>query len=144
MTLFIVDCEAPMGVGSPAVGDMTEFGAVVYDTMQSFHGKDCSKETFINFEKWIKENNTKGRPIFVSDNPAYDFQWINYYFWKYFGYNPFGHSARRIGDFYAGLTGSFYNSNKWKHLRITPHDHHPVHDAIGNVEALRRMVNGER
>ena len=28
MSLFFVDCEAPFGVGSPAVGDMTEFGAV--------------------------------------------------------------------------------------------------------------------
>ena len=23
--------------------------------------------------------------VFVSDNPAYDFQWINFYFWRYFG-----------------------------------------------------------
>ena len=27
-TLIVVDCEAPFGVGTPSVGNMTEFGAV--------------------------------------------------------------------------------------------------------------------
>lgn len=139
--LVFVDCEAPFGVGSPAVGDMTEFGAVEYKTMKTFHGKDCSKETFDAFREWLKQFM---RPVFVSDNPAYDWQWINYYFWKHHGSNPFGHSARRIGDFYAGLRSDFWSSSRWKKLRVTKHDHHPVHDALGNVEAFRRMLNGER
>ncbi len=144
MTLFFVDCEAPFGKGSPAVADMTEFGAVNYDTLETFHGKDCSQQTFGEFALWIAKTNTKQRPVFVSDNPAFDWQWINYYFWKYFNSNPFGHSARRIGDFYAGLMGDFRQTNSWKNLRITPHTHHPVDDAMGNVEAFKRMINGER
>ena len=43
-----------------------------------------------------------------------------------------------------GLTGSFANTQAWKRLRVTPHDHHPVHDAQGNVEAFRRIQAGER
>lgn len=143
MSLIFVDCEAPLGVGSPSVGDMTEFGAVEYKTHKVFHGTDCSKETFVAFDKWLNEV-SKGRPVFVSDNPAYDWQWINFYFWKHFGRNPFGHSARRIGDFYAGLMNDFYKSSQWKHLRVTPHDHNPVHDALGNLEAFDRMLKGDR
>lgn len=30
-----------------------------------------------------------------------------------------------------------------KRLRRTKHDHHPVHDALGNAEALRRLFDGE-
>ena len=86
----------------------------------------------------------KGGLVFISDNVAYDWQWINFYFWRYFGMNPFGHSGRRIGDFYAGLTGDFRNTQRWKRLRKTKHDHNPVMDAMGNVEAFRRMMNGER
>jgi hypothetical protein len=26
----------------------------------------------------------------------------------------------------------------------TPHDHNPVNDALGNVEAFERLLNGER
>ena len=143
MSYVFVDCEAPFGVGSPAVGDMTEFGAVEYKSRATFHGHDCSKETFMDFEDWL-DDNTDGKAIFVSDNPAYDWQWINFYFWKHLGYNPMGFSARRIGDFYAGLCGNFSKANNWKHLRRTAHDHNPVNDAIGNAEAFERMCRGER
>ena len=133
MSLIFVDCEAPYGVGSPSVGDMTEFGAVEYKSKEYFHGKDCSKETFEQFDKWLSKVCGGSRPVFVSDNPGYDFGWINYYFWKYF-----------ISDFYAGLVGDFYNTQKWKRLRITKHDHNPVNDAMGNVEAFERIMRGER
>ncbi len=145
-TLISVDCEAPFGVGSPAVGDMTEFGAVDIGSLKkgdisTFHGPDCTPSTFIRFRDWLKP---KMPVVFISDNPAYDWQWINYYFWKYQGANPFGHSARRIGDFYAGLTGDFWKTSQWKKLRQTKHDHNPVNDAKGNAEALLRMLKGER
>ena len=143
MSLFFVDCEAPFGTGSPATGDMTEFGAVEYTTLYTYHGKDCSMETFSDFRDWIIKL-SKGRPIFVSDNPAYDWQWINFYFHKYFGSNPFGHSARRIGDYYAGLVGRWDAASDWKRLRVTKHDHNPVNDAMGNAEAFKRFMNGER
>ena len=104
-TLIVVDCEAPFGVGAPSVGDMTEFGAVDFNALregrtETFHGTDCSEETFRQFREWL---DPRKPVVFVSDNPAYDFQWINFYFWRYFGENPFGHSGRRIADFYAGL-----------------------------------------
>ena len=63
---------------------------------------------------------------------------------EYQGENPFGHSGRRIADFYAGLVGDFRNTQRWKRLRRTKHDHHPVRDALGNAEALIRMLDGER
>lgn len=139
MGLIFVDCEVPFGVGSPSVGDMTEFGAVDYDTRKTFHGKDCTKATFIEFDFWLRVV-SKDKPVFVSDNPAYDFQWINFYFWRYLGRNPFGHSGRRISDFYAGLMGDFYNTQSWKKWRITKHDHNPVNDAMGNVEAFSKIM----
>lgn len=140
--LFFVDVEAPFGVGSPAVGDMTEFGAVEFESRKSFHGKGCDAETMMEFKKWISGFGC--RPVFVSDNVAYDWQWINFYFWKHFGSedepNPFGHSGRRISDFYAGLRGNFRRTQDWKRWRKTPHDHNPVNDAMGNVEAFAEML----
>jgi len=29
-------------------------------------------------------------------------------------------------------------------LRTTPHDHNPVHDAMGNLEAFERLLKEER
>jgi len=156
MTLIFVDCEA-FGP-CPIIGYLTEFGAVEYKTQTSFYGilyekgesfeyrgemisirlDEDLKTLFLNFEQWLKQ--FKGRPIFVSDNPAFDWQWINYEFHRLLGRNPFGHSARRISDFYAGLNKDFSMSQGWKKWRKTPHDHNPVHDALGNVEAFKRMV----
>jgi hypothetical protein len=166
MSLIIVDCEA-FG-GAPSVGRMTEFGAVEFKTESTFHGvlwkakpdtnnpalsrldpdavqlsEQERREVFVNFEQWLKT--FKEPYVFVSDNNGYDWQWINDGFWRYLGYNPFGHSSRRISDFYAGLKGYFYTPAKeWKRLRVTPHTHHPVDDAMGNVQALKRMMAGER
>lgn len=42
------------------------------------------------------------------------------------------------------LSGTLRRSPKWKRLRRTKHDHHPVHDALGNAEALIRLLDGER
>ena len=118
---------------SPGVGSGAALG---------FSGScDCSEETFRQFREWL---DPRKPVVFVSDNPAYDFQWINFYFWRYFGENPFGHSGCRIADFYAGLVGDFRSTQKWKRLRRTKHDHHPVNDALGNAEALIRMLDGER
>lgn len=140
MSLFFCDVEAPMGCGAPSVGHMTEFGAVNYDTNETFHGHDDSKETMEAFEAWIIKTNQGKRPVMVSDNPAFDWQWINCAFWLHLGRNPLGFSARRIGDFFAGCKHDFYQSNGWKHLRDTKHDHNPVHDALGNVEAFRKII----
>ncbi len=117
--LIFVDCE---GHGpAPTLNDAVafEFGAVAYPLKQTFHGTGATKETF-------------------------DWQFINYYFHLFLGRNPFGHSARRIGDFYAGLVGDFTNASSWKKLRVTAHDHNPVNDAMGNLEAFERILKGER
>lgn len=89
-----------------------------------------------NFDKWIKENSI-GHPIFISDNLAYDWQFINFYFHKYLKKNPFGFSGRRIGDIYCGM--KMDTRIRWKHLRKTVHDHNPVNDAKGNAEVLLLM-----
>lgn len=163
MRLIFIDCEA-VG-GCPRTGQLTEFGAVDYKTLKTYHGvlvdsrpsqanpaipeiigvvdEVRCRAAFIGFNAWLASFEDS-RLVMVSDNPAFDWQWINDGFWRYLGRNPLGFSARRIGDFYAGLTGDFYNANKWKHLRLTKHDHNPVNDAMGNAEAFDRMVKGER
>ena len=137
-TLIFVDCE---GV-DPKNQKMKEFGAVAYPSRQTFHGRDDSFHTARAFATWLKR--FPGRPVFVSDNPAYDWQGINLMFLMRLGENPFGWSARRIGDYYAGLVGDWTRASDWKKLRVTPHDHNPVNDAMGNLEAWERMQQGER
>lgn len=166
MSYISVDVESDDQ--SPAIGSMVSFGAVlISDQTQTFYGKvkpimdsynpealaisgfsreehetfDDPKEVMEAFAKWL-DKVSEGNPVFISDNPAFDWQWINYYFHKYLGRNPFGFSARRIGDLYCGLVKHAGKNRDWKRkLRRTSHTHNPVDDAMGNAEAVVGMKN---
>jgi hypothetical protein len=88
------------------------------------------------FKAWIIEH-TVGRPMFVSDNNGFDWQFINWYFHEFAGGNPFGHSSTNLGSLYKGLVKD--TSKSFKHLRRSKHTHHPVDDARGNAEALLHL-----
>lgn len=91
-----------------------------------------------NFAAWLeKVNNGRRRPMFIADNNGFDWQYINWYFHRYLGKNPFGFSSTNLGSLYKGLVKDARKN--FKHLRKTKHDHNPVNDAKGNAEALLHM-----
>jgi hypothetical protein len=162
MCLIVVDVESDGPI--PPDFSMVCFGAIIVDDHlnKTFYGKtkpisenyqeqalaisgfsrqdhllfDDPKEVMISFKDWIVKNSER-KPTFISDNPCFDWQFINYYFHHFIGENPFGYSGRRIGDLYCGLTKNMRSS--WKHLRKTIHDHNPINDAKGNAEVLLMM-----
>ena len=164
MSYIVVDVESDGSI--PNLYSMVCFGAVIVEPSltKTFYGKtkpisdlfipealaisgisreqhlafDDPKEVMLEFESWIKEN-CIDNPMFISDNPAFDWQWINYYFHFYLGRNPFGHSARRIGDLYCGMMKNASLNKEWKKLRKTKHTHDPIMDSKGNAEALLEM-----
>lgn len=156
MNLIFVDVEAT--TKSPMTGVMTQFGAVHYHSRQAFFGllRDSEPDpdnparpritggsypelpVMRAFKSWCE--GFEGRPVFVSDNNGWDAMWITCKFDELGIENPFGHSSRRISDFYAGLVANFGKTQDWKKWRRTPHDHNPVNDAMGNVEAFATMM----
>jgi DNA polymerase III epsilon subunit-like protein len=164
MSYVVVDVESDGPI--PAEFSMVCFGAVICDerldqtfyagtrpiserfvpealavsgfTREQHMGFEDPKIVMESFAGWLAKH-TKGRPIFVSDNVAFDWQFINYYFHRFVGRNPFGFSGRRIGDLYAGLVKDMSKATEWKKYRVTKHTHNPVDDARGNAEALRKF-----
>lgn len=164
MSFVIVDVESDGPI--PAEFSMVCFGAFVFDDKldKSFYGRTrpisdrfvpealavsgFSREEHLTFDdpKVVMEafaarldHHSKGRPVFVSDNLVFDWQFINYYFHRFLGRNPFGFSGRRIGDLYAGLMKDTHKATEWKKYRVTRHTHNPVDDARGNAEALMKF-----
>ena len=161
-TLIVVDVEAD----GPVQGDhsMVCFGAVTVKDLKTFYGQTAPisklyipsalavsgisreqhesfrrpKEVMLEFEQWINEQSPKSKPTLVSDNNGFDAAWINWYFHKYLGRNPFGWSSRRIGDLFCGYNKDLYY--KWKKHRVGKHTHHPVDDAMGNATALQYLL----
>jgi len=162
MSYIMVDVESD----GPIPGDysMICFGAIVVEPSleRTFYGKlkpisdewipealavsgfaryetlefDDPKTVMDHFATWIEDNST-GRPLFISDNNGYDWQFINWYFHHFTGVNPFGHSSTNLGSLYKGFAKNTFAN--FKHLRKTEHTHHPVDDARGNAEALLQM-----
>ena len=162
MSHFMIDVETD----GPIPGDfsMISFGAVLVNEEldQTFYGRlkpisgrwvpealavsghsreetmafDDPKQVMQDFAVWVNER-SKRRPLFISDNNGFDWQFINWYFWHFTDGNPFGHTSTNLGSLYKGLVQDTFQN--FKHLRKTAHTHHPVDDAKGNAEALLEM-----
>jgi len=155
----MVDVESD----GPIPGDfsMISFGAVLVDETldKTFYGKlkpisdhyvpealavsgfsreetllfDDPKQVMKDFTDWI-DKNSKGKPVFISDNNGFDWMFICWYFHHFIGSNPFGHSSQNLGSLYKGIVKDMFQN--FKHLRKTAHTHNPVDDAKGNAESL--------
>jgi len=106
---------------------------------------DRPEEAMEKFKKWVESNagmrKSRGRQVpnaqFISDNNGFDWQFVNYYFHRFCGDNPFGFSSQNLGSLYKGMEKSMFTN--FKHLRKTKHTHHPVDDSKGNAEAFLHM-----
>jgi len=162
MAFIMVDIEAD----GPIPGDysMVCFGAVHVESSltKTFYGKlkpislmwipnalaisgftreetlsfDDPSVVMRQFEIWLG-GIPGNRPMFISDNNGFDWQFINWYFHHFLGHNPFGYSSTNLGSLYKGMVKNTFKS--FFHLRKTAHTHNPLDDAMGNAEALLTM-----
>jgi hypothetical protein len=86
------------------------------------------------FSQWLS---TIPRPMFISDNNGFDWQFVCWYFHHFLGHCPFGFSSTNLGSLYKGMVND--TRQNFKHLRGTKHTHDPLDDARGNAEALLKM-----
>lgn len=96
------------------------------------------RQAMIEFRDWIMEH-TGGNAVFISDNNGFDWQFVNYYFHMFLEYNPFGHSSLNMQNLYKGACQNM--SASFKGLRETRHTHNALDDAMGNAEAMVKIVD---
>lgn len=124
-------------VDSAGIAGAREVSGVSFDAQKAYRAPDI---VMAEAKAWIKALVGDKRAVFWSDNPAFDWQFWNWYCHKFLGDNPGGFSARRIGDLDAGRRGEPLNTSAFKKRRETAHTHNPVDDARGNAEALRWIL----
>jgi len=104
------------------------------------------KEAMSQFEAWVQAQTTHGRtPVFVAFNAAFDWMFINDYFYRYLGHNPFGHTALDIKSFYMGLSGVQWQETSMRYVgprylgdqQLT---HHALRDAMDQAQIFRKML----
>ncbi len=102
------------------------------------------------FEDWLKTEVPDGqKPVFLSFNAAFDWMFVNDYFHRYLGRNPFGHSALDIKSFFMGLTGVTWEETSMRiigprYLRDEQLTHHALRDALDQAEIFQKMLSEAR
>lgn len=103
------------------------------------------KKAMQQFADWLAEFTPPGqRPVFLAFNAPFDWMFINDYFHRFLGFNPFGHAGLDIKSYYMGLTGvewsetSMRNVNQ-RYLGNRTLTHHSLRDAMDQAEIFRNM-----
>jgi ribonuclease T len=100
------------------------------------HGLDPSRltkdgllpeEALRRLASWLGEVVPQGQsPLMVGFNAPFDWMFINDYFYRYLGFNPFGHSTVDIKAVYMGASGKSWAETSGAYL----HQHYPESDSL--------------
>ncbi len=98
------------------------------------------------FAQWVNTITPHGQiPIFTAFNAPFDWMFVNTYFHKYLGYNPFGHKALDIKALFMGAHHTPFLHTS--HFQICEHygltstlSHHALEDAVQEAQLLERIL----
>lgn len=100
-----------------------------------------------SFADWLEKVATDaGNIVFVGLNAPFDWAFVNYYFHRYTGKNPFGFTALDIKAYYMGVTGCRWDETKSSVMaaKLKPTHtgtHDALEDAVYQAELFRLIRN---
>jgi ribonuclease T len=105
------------------------------------------KEAMQRFANWLKQQVSPGqRPVFVAFNAPFDWMFVNDYFFRYLGHNPFGHAALDIKSYFMGQAEVDWSQTSMRqvgarYLGKPQLAHNALQDALDQAEIFRKMLN---
>jgi DNA polymerase III epsilon subunit-like protein len=104
------------------------------------------QEAMSQFAEWVEQTTpAESTPVFVAFNAPFDWMFVNDYFHRYLGRNPFGHKALDIKSFYMGLKCVSWNETGMRHLaqkylKNKTLSHNALQDALDQAEIFRKLM----
>jgi len=102
-------------------------------------------DAMTRFAMWLSTiYGSDSNPIFVGFNAPFDWSFVNYYFHRFLGQNPFGFSAIDIKSLYMGVMGCRWADTRSSKIaeRLTPAlkgTHNALQDALYQAEIFRLL-----
>lgn len=98
------------------------------------------------FSEWVETTAGSKTPVFVGLNAPFDWSFVNYYFHRYMGANPFGFSALDIKALYMGAFGGTWKQTSSSAMRTvlsvdSNGTHNALEDAIFQAELFRAVLS---
>jgi DNA polymerase III epsilon subunit-like protein len=101
-------------------------------------------EAMRKFAEWTKWTAGGRRPVFVGYNAGFDWSFVNYYFIRFAGENPYGVSSLDIKSVWLGMTGSSWSGTSKTHVKRNlgidaEHTHNALDDAKEQAIIFEKM-----
>jgi DNA polymerase III epsilon subunit-like protein len=104
-------------------------------------------EAMQSLADWLGVVVPAGRhPQFLAFNAPFDWMFVCDYFYRYLGYNPFGHTAIDIKAYTMGKTGLSWEETSWqkisgRYLGSRQLAHHALQDALDQAEIFQKIFS---
>lgn len=97
-----------------------------------------------SFSDWLRTSITDERgPLFLGFNSPFDWMFLNDYFHRYLGFNPFGHSSLDIKSFVMGFRRVPWAETSMRRLTDKPLRHNALEDALDQAELFINLLESE-
>lgn len=136
---------------SKAVTERTrELGGGPEALMRTLKERGLSPEVAMkNFATWIGNSVGEARPVFVGFNTPFDWSFVNDYFHRFLGENPFSISGIDIKAYYMGMMRCTWEETTKRRIRpqfrsSKQHTHNALDDALEQAEMFAKMLRSNR
>jgi ribonuclease T len=130
-------------INSNAVSDALKVTG--FDLTQLGTTGDRPEEAMANLRAWVASVGADTSVIFAGFNAGFDWSFVNWYFHRFLGENPFGFAPLDIKSYYMGLTGCSWAETKSSRIRAEyqarrPGRHNALVDARTQAEMFEKML----
>lgn len=103
------------------------------------------KVVMAEFEEWVKSISGGQTPVFVGFNAAFDWAFVNWYFYTYLGRTPFGIAPLDIKAYFMGLKGVEWEDTRSSRIPgmfkgPAAQTHNALDDARSQAQMFERML----
>jgi DNA polymerase III epsilon subunit-like protein len=112
------------------------------------HGTDPTK-AMLELKEWVQRSSAGARVVFVGFNSSFDWSFVNWYFHRFLGENPFGIGGIDIKAYYMGFSGCEWSATTSSQLptqfkSALPQTHNALDDARAQAEIFAKLLATDR